>query len=104
MELNQLFLPVINLLHYFPRASQEARVLQEQLAILKEQIIESIAVFNTLFAIAQAKENKENLPVYRLLEDQLKLQVRPYVDFFEYRKGIPSGEENNNKKELNENR
>jgi hypothetical protein len=29
-ELNHLFLPVINLLHYFPRSTQEARVIQDQ--------------------------------------------------------------------------
>jgi hypothetical protein len=94
-ELNQLFLPVINHLHFFPRSSQEARVLQDQLSSLLEGLIEAIAIIKTLATIAQVKEEgKEELPVYPLLEEQLKLQVKTYVDYYHDRKKKPSDKEN----------
>jgi len=82
-ELSKLFIPVIGNLQYFTRPSQQARTLEDQLNSLKERILEALAILNVLAEIAQAKEEgKEKLPVYSLLEEHMKVQVKLYVDYY----------------------
>lgn len=82
-ELSKLFIPVVGNLQYFPRPSKHARVLEDQLSLLKERIREAIAILNTLAVIAQANEEpRKKLPVYSLLEEHMKVQVKFYVDYF----------------------
>ncbi len=82
-ELSKIFIPVIGNLQSFPRPSQEARILEEQLGLLKERVMEAVAILNTLVVIAKFKEQtKGKLPLHRLLEEHLRAQVQPFVDYY----------------------
>ncbi len=95
-ELSKIFIPVIGNLQSFPQPSQEAKILEDQLDLLEERVMESVTILKTLVVIAKAKEQTKNkLPLHRLLEEHLKMQVKPYVDYYnDFKQQRPVKKEN----------
>lgn len=71
-----LLIPAIGFPQHFTQATSQARTLNQQSALLQEDIREAIAILNMFAALAKVNQIFE---VHPLLGEQLDAKIEPYI-------------------------